>query len=301
MSLTAEQIAERLTGMGGSDAAAACGLSKWKTRFQLWQEKLGLRTVNETEPMRWGSRLEPVIRQAYCDRTGRTVVTPGELLRHESIPELIANVDGIADGHVVAEFKTARTAEGWGEEYSGDIPQEYLLQVQHYMLVTGLELAEVAVLIGGSDFRIYAVEADLELQGMLIDEELAFWELVKTQTPPEPETPEDIRARWPQSIGKSVTVDPDVWVAVSKLASLKADIAKLEDDAEYLAGVIQKYMAEHDTLLDPRGNILATWRTAKPTQRFDVAGFKDAHPEQYAKFLKTGASSRRFLLKGQKE
>ena len=34
-------LAERRTGIGGSDAAAACGLSKYKTRLELWLDKRG--------------------------------------------------------------------------------------------------------------------------------------------------------------------------------------------------------------------------------------------------------------------
>jgi DNA (cytosine-5)-methyltransferase 1 len=34
---------------------------------------------------------------------------------------------------------------------------EYLLQVQWYMLITGLQVSDVAVLVGGNEFRIYII------------------------------------------------------------------------------------------------------------------------------------------------
>ena len=43
------------------------------------------------------------------------------------------------------------------------------------MAVTGFVVADVAVLIGGSDFRLYEVPADAELQQMLVDAEAEFW------------------------------------------------------------------------------------------------------------------------------
>ena len=54
------------------------------------------------------------------------------------------------------------------------IPDEYQLQIQHYMAVTGYAGAYIAVLIGGNTFRWKFVERDEELISMLIQFEHVF-------------------------------------------------------------------------------------------------------------------------------
>jgi len=60
----------------------------------------------------------------------------------------------ITDSGRLVEIKTARSADGWGEAGTDEVPQEYLIQVQHYLAVTALPVADVAVLFGGQEFRL---------------------------------------------------------------------------------------------------------------------------------------------------
>jgi putative phage-type endonuclease len=181
--------AVRMTGIGGSDAAAVLGLSKWKTPLQVYLEKLGQGGLMlDNEAMAWGRALEPVIRQQYAERTGRIVYLPDTALRHKEHDFMIANLDGYTDDGRVLEVKTARSGQEWGEPGSDEIPTNYLLQVQHYLTVTGFEWADVAVLIGGSDFRIYEIRADKDLQALLIEGEAEFWQRVQDRNPPDPKT-----------------------------------------------------------------------------------------------------------------
>ena len=189
MSLTAEQLQKRQKGLGGSDCAAALGLSPWKTALELFHEKRGTGDSDlvlvPTEPMRWGTILEPVIRQEYAERTGRTVRVPTEPLTHPTHTFMCANVDGLTHDDRLLEVKTARVGYGWGEPGTDAIPQVYLLQVQHYLVVTELPVADVAVLIGGCEYRQYEIPADPELQEMIIEGERDFWQHVESGTAPE--------------------------------------------------------------------------------------------------------------------
>jgi predicted phage-related endonuclease len=100
---------------------------------------------------------------------------------------MLAHVDGITDDGRVFEAKTSRFPDGWGKSGSDEVPHEYALQVQHYMAVTGFPVADIAVLIGGSDFRVFEVPADIELQNMIIEGEREFWHLVEKGEPPTPD------------------------------------------------------------------------------------------------------------------
>jgi putative phage-type endonuclease len=290
--------AERLTGLGGSDAAAALGISKWKTPLQLYMEKRGeIPPVEETEPMRWGVLLEPVIRQEYANQTGREVMRV-PMARHARHKHMIAHFDGIVKGRGIFEAKTARSPEGWGEPGSDEIPQEYLIQVQHYLLVSGLPLADVAALFGGSDFRIYTVEADRELQEMIVDGEHEFWERVQKAVPPDPVNLEDVNLRYGRfSRADPVNADAEALATFGRLVAARDAIHRLEAEKDTHEMAIKSYMGEHDTLLGPEGKPLVTWRLAKAPVRFDTQAFREAKPDLYAAFSKPGFASRRFLVK----
>lgn len=299
MSLTTEQITNRATGLGGSDAAAACGLSRWKSPLQVYLEKRGEAPAFEGNTFtEWGNALEPAIRQAYSNATGRVVRLPEETLRHPTYTFLLCHPDGVTDDGRLFEAKNTRSDKDWGELGTDQVPQEYLMQVQHNMLVTGLPVADVAVLIGGSDFRIYTVERDIDLHNLLIEAESALWKRIESGNPPPPTTAEDVMALWGR-VGRSVEVEADelVEAQVAELRSLKDERAQVDEQIEKVTIEIQKWMREADTLTR-NGRILATWKETKPRESFDVAAFRAAHPDLAAAFTRTGQPTRRFLLKG---
>lgn len=301
MSAHDDFLQARSTGIGGSDVAAILGLSKWKTPLQVYMEKRGeLAPQPDNDAMRWGRYLEPVVRQAYADATGYEVRVPTTMLRHPRHDFAVASIDGFVDGDAgrIFEAKTARTADGWGEAGSDQVPQAYLLQVQWYMEVTALPVADVAALIGGSDFRIYTVEADRELQQMLLDAAAEFWQRVQRGEPPEPVTVADAIARWGRaSRAEQVTADEAALAAIDKLHALKTQRAALDAEEETARAVVLRALGERDTLISPDGKTLCTWRASAAPQRFDVAAFKAAHPALAAQFTKAGEPSRRLLLK----
>jgi putative phage-type endonuclease len=303
MNAREDWLRARGTGIGGSDVAAILGLSKWKTPLQVYQEKRGeLAPQEDNAAMRWGRYLEPVVRQAYADETGHEVRVLDQMVRHPAYEFMIANLDGFVDPgngpRRIFEAKTARTADGWGEPGSDQVPQPYLLQVQHYMAVTGFVVADVAVLIGGSDFRRYEVPEDRELQQMLVDAEAEFWQRVQRGEPPEPVTVADAIARWGRSsITDRVMADDDVLLAIQTLRTARESIAAAEAIEESAKAIVLRALGERDTLVGPDGKTLCTWRAAAAPQRFDTAAFKAAHPALAAEFTKAGEPSRRFLLK----
>jgi len=300
MSAHPDWLEARRTGIGGSDVAAILGISKYKTPLSVYQEKRGeLAPQADNGPMRWGRYLEPVVRQAYADETGREVRLPTELIRHPQHDFMIANIDGVVvDERRLFEAKTARSGDGWGEPGTDQIPQAYLLQVQHYMTVTALPIADVAVLIGGSDFRIYEVRADAELQDMLVDAEREFWQAVQIGEPPAPVSYADVIARWGHASRAGLVMADDAALSsLDTLRRVRAQLAELEAEEDAAKTAVMKALGECDTLVDSRGHTLATWKAQKGARRFDAAAFKGAHPDLHAAFLRAGEPSRRFLLK----
>jgi len=287
-------LEQRRRGLGGSDAPAVCGISPWKSPYQVYLEKRGETEPQEdNEPMFWGRALEPIIRQRYADETGRTVVVPQQSLFHPKIEFMLASLDGIADGERVLEVKTARMPTGWGEAGSAEIPDIYMIQVQHYLAVTKLSVADVATLIGGNDFRIYEVPADTELQDLIIEKETAFWKMVQDGTPPDPVSFADLKQRF-GSMSKAIRVqaDQDVLAAIHRLKQIK----ELIKEEELMKAIIMAALKEADTLIDGE-SVLATWKAGKGATRFDQKEFQNSNPKLYAQFLKESDPVRRLLIK----
>lgn len=188
MSLTTQQLAERQTGIGGSEAAIVLGLSKWKTAAELYHEKRSAIPVayTENDQQRWGRLLEGAIKQEYAERTKRIVRQPAGTIRHPVHDFLVGHPDGVTECGRLVEAKTVvpQLAHLWGDIDSDIVPQDYLLQCQHYMILLDLKVADLVPLLGRFDFRIYQIEADRELQEMMIEASRDFMRRVREGDPP---------------------------------------------------------------------------------------------------------------------
>ena len=184
-----EWLEMRKNSIGGSEVASVVGLSRWKTPFEVWGEKTGLvKSKNEqTEAMKWGTILEPVIRKEFAVRNGFDVVEAKYVFAHKDYGFMTANIDGyveMADGsYAVLEIKTSNTFAV--DDWKDGCPIEYYMQVQYYMGVLGLNKAFIAVLIGGSDYRQLEVDRDEDTINFIFRKVVEFWHMVENKIPPE--------------------------------------------------------------------------------------------------------------------
>jgi putative phage-type endonuclease len=299
-------LAARREGIGGSDVAAIMGVSRWKTPLAVYLDKIGHgEEVEDNEPMYWGRALEPIVALEFMRRTCLPLKGIGESLRFKSIcyPWMVATLDGLVEDEEnpgVLEVKTSRSGAEWGEDGSEDIPQDYVLQGTHYMIVTGRRVCWFPVLIGGSDFRIYRMNYDEELADIITVEEKRFWhEHVLARNPPPATTVEDARAKWPRvsDTGSATAFASDEIVkACVNLSCLKQSQKQIEEQIEREQARIMDAMGGCETLKHGH-EILATWKNQKPSMMFDAKAFAVAHPDLHATFLRPKESSRRFLLK----
>lgn len=173
----ADWLLERTKGIGGSESGIVLGLNKYKTPFELWLEKTGRVTPEEidSEAIYWGNQMEDVVAHEFMKRTGKKIHNDNFMHFHSEYPFIFANVDRLLYGEpAVLECKTASAhlAKLWQDD---EIPDTYLTQVQHYLGVTGLDHAYIAVLIGGNKFVWKKIKRDDELIKMIIDAEVKFW------------------------------------------------------------------------------------------------------------------------------
>jgi len=293
-------LEERRKGVGGSDVAAILGLNPWKTAYRVYQEKRKeVEDWQGNDATEWGKRMEPAIRQFYSDVTGRSVRLPDKIMYHSKYPFMLASLDGFTDDHRVVELKTARSGKDWGEPGTNEIPDYYALQCQHYLIVTGFEVADIVVSIGGGSPNLYEVLEDKELQGMIIDAEADFWQRVQEGNPPDVVTYADAVQRYGLNTATgAVVADEDAIKNILALKALQTKIKEMEVIQEEIKGRLITFIGgSGDAIVDADTNYLITYKLAKGKTMFDAKALKKDMPDIYKMYLKTGGATRRFLIK----
>jgi putative phage-type endonuclease len=275
-----EWDATRLTGIGGSESAAAMGISPFKTRFQLWKEKrreVVPEDIGSLDHVYFGTMLEGIVVAEYRKRTGKNVRRVSKILRSRKFPWMLATLDFDVLGasvRIIGEAKTvgmfAYFAKEWGDDGSAIVPIEYYAQAQHNMVVARAEQCEIPVLIGGQQFKIYHVPRDEEFIGKMIFEERRFWESVASGEEPPPTTAEDLLLKFPgHEKGKIVEANRKTINAYN--AWLRADKIAARQDKRCEANILKMKLFMGDAeILTFNGEKIATWRRdpEKKTQRF---------------------------------
>jgi len=179
---TEEWLEFRKSKIGSSDAPIIMGKSPWKTPYDLWEEKLGMReSFWESKAMRRGKDLEPVALKSFQEKTG-CVMWP-DVKTHPEHHFIIASLDGITmNGKAAVEIKCP------GEKthqmaLDGEIPEHYQIQMQHQLAVT--DLAKMYYFsFDGEDGVILELQRDEEFIKEMIGKEAAFYTCMKDLVPP---------------------------------------------------------------------------------------------------------------------
>lgn len=177
----------RMTGIGGSEIGAICGLSKWTSAYKLWALKTKRIKQPEivSEAIEWGNRLEPVIIDKFeAEHPDWVILRDPGTYHHNERKWQRANPDGlIFDGKewAILEVKTAHFEDEW----RNGPPPSYEAQVQWYMSVLGYSKAYFATLFHGNTYKEYVVEASPFSQEMFLERAKDFITLVEEDIEPD--------------------------------------------------------------------------------------------------------------------
>ena len=213
---------------------------------------------------------------------------------------MLANLDGTCEhpdyGTCIFEAKTASAYKAG--EWDDAIPDEYQLQIQHYMAVTGYKAAYIAVLIGGNTFRWKLVERDEELISMLIELEADFWHHVEDGTPPAMDgsaaSVKFLSERFPDSVPKSQIALPDTAAdLIHQYDTACEQLEAITEQKQEAENKLKELLGENE--VGTAGDRIIVWKSVSQ-ERLDSKTLKAEHPALYQKYANK-TSYRRFTIK----
>lgn len=192
-----EWLAWRHTGIGSSDVAVLVGRSRFKDWPTLLTDKSSPVTPEDDSNSyikERGNKIEFQVRM-FMEKTMKRSFSALNV-EHTVFPFMKASLDGASeDRKTILEIKLLTSqkpdsinheAEGykkWLAARNGEVPREYLPQIQHQLFVTG---AEVCFFVGYKEIRgnqiitedklaVIPVYPNREYQTMLLKEVFRFW------------------------------------------------------------------------------------------------------------------------------
>lgn len=314
----AEWLKIRQTGIGGSDIAAILGISKYKTAYDLYLDKVGdpdLSRAPAGEAAYWGTIMEDVIANEYSKRNAVKIQRFNYVIRSDKYPFAIANIDRavinpdicgrvmMKDGKLTTdrllEIKTASEylKSEWGFDGSDEVPEYYNTQCQWYMGITGVHQCDLVVLIGGNQYKQYTIHFDEELFEIIIEAASDFWNNhVLAGVPPEATTLENAKHKWrnvdPDSIFE--IVEEEHVSLIEKIYDKRSLIKQSESELEELQTQLLNIVQDKE-VIQMDGDTIATYKTQKGRCTFDKNKFFKDHPEMLTlleSYSKTSAPTR---------
>ena len=271
-------------------------------QVQVYLEKTGQEVpedISHIEAVQWGLRLQEPIARAVGDRLNVQLKELDIEGTHRDHKWMRSHFDFVSsDGKTLYEIKNYNAANRgkFGDDGSSDVPAADLAQCLHEAAVYGVQDVRLCVLFGGQELCIFPIEADTASQEALILQEAALWAHIQRQQPPDSQVPEDLRKIFRQDNGSTVWANQELVVSCQKLKTLKEQIKLAEAEQDRLEGQIQNAMG-NASILAYDEQILATWKSAKASMKFDSKRFQKEMPKVYEQYQAEIPGSRRFLIK----
>lgn len=249
---------EHTAKVSPSKIAAILGLSRFQSQYSCWMQMAG--RVPDTdgptpEVFKVGHAFEHALAYLWKEdnpgwrlsRQGVQVTTD-----HLGFPAL-CTLDRLASrgrARRIVEFKTARDLSEWGDEGGDEAPQDYLVQVQAQMLLTGLTTYPAHLMVMGPFFKrfTYVIDYDQQIADWMTAKCCEFFSSLQNNTPPplddSTSTYNTVRAMHPDIVaGKIAEVPESLWVEIDTanrrakdsdrhLRGLKAQLLDIVGDAQ---------------------------------------------------------------------
>jgi putative phage-type endonuclease len=182
---TKEWKSARSKRLGGSEIASVLRISPYKTRRQLWEEKVGITPqvdISKMPHVKRGIDAEPIARAKIENILGVKYTTP--VLIHPKYEWAVSSLDGLCDTHTL-EIKTMGKA-GHEAAAKGEIPDYYECQIQWGLLISGKPYGVFASYRPEDDtLHMIEVKSDETRQHWMLEQAIEFmgWVFDKKEPP----------------------------------------------------------------------------------------------------------------------
>ena len=290
-SLTREEwLKWRTKGIGGSDVSVIAGINKFRSVFQLWLEKTGQIIPEESENKftHFGNVLEPIVKKEFIKVTGLKVRAKKMLLQSDEYPFMIADLDGVIYENGEMCIFEAKTASAYKEEvWEKGVPEEYQLQVQHYMAVTGAKKTYIAALVGGNSFFYHVVYRDEELISLIIKMEKRFWEEnvlqnIEPVADGSQATTEFINQKYGVSNGHSIELPQEALLLCQQYDQISEKMDVLKEQKDKVTNQLKNYLKDNE--IGVVGERKVIWKQITTTQ-FDKKRLEKERKEIYDEYV----------------
>lgn len=255
-----------LATVTASKVAAIAGVSRWESPYSLWHRMAGhLPPEEPKDEFTVGHAFEPALAELWKSDNPGWRLSAGEVQHRTDrygFPAA-ATLDRRASrgrARRVIEFKTARSLEDWGDDFTDQAPDDYVCQTIWQMGLTGWTRLPAHLVVMGPFFRwhTYEIDFDAGVFDALVARARTFWQSIQDGVEPALDdtvpTYECVRALHPQIEDREVTVPVDL--AQAYLRSVDARKAAEKDERGYKAQLLDR-MGTASTAVTGGGHVVA--------------------------------------------
>lgn len=144
--------------LGGSEIGTVAGHNRYQSPYALFCEKIGIvspKDISDKEAVIQGHEFEQKVAERFEQATGKRVHEESAIFTNVTAPHLKASIDRkIFNEDSGLECKTVKDIV-MRKFPQGDFPQQYYDQCASYLKVTGLKRWYLAMLVFGTDFKVF--------------------------------------------------------------------------------------------------------------------------------------------------
>ena len=306
-------LANRRKGIGSSDVAAICGLSRWKTPFDVFIDKQGLAEERPSNvSMRVGRAVERAIAQEYSEVTERPIIWLGDVQKVDADeewrrchPDALLSYE---DGGLEAKHVGFRMASEFGPSGTDMLPDEYVVQCVWMMSITKRSFWDLAAWLGPRDLRVYTILRDVELEETLVDRCRRFWKEnvlagVAPEIRPEQADADFFKKRFPLAMGGVREATPEESALAFHLEAARRAYAEVKSNRELVENELKLSIGDAEGIQGTGWRI--SWKNDPSKVKIDwqavARELASTHPDStvlaraVSNFTTTAPGSRRFL------
>lgn len=183
-----EWLQHRMSRIGGSDASCIVGMNPYRSNVELWQIKTGQlepEDISDKPYVQYGTKAETYLRELFqLDFPQYQVIyAENNMFLNDKYPFAHASLDGWMiekeTGRTgILEIKTTNILQSMQKEkWNHRIPDNYYIQVLHYLMVTEFDFAILkAQLKSEFNGEVYLQTRHYKIERSEVEEDIHFLE-----------------------------------------------------------------------------------------------------------------------------